>query len=108
MSWVKRNLYFLIGSFVALVMMGAAGWFLYSKWQLNNEMLDKLNGEYEELRRLGSQSPHPGSGDVDNIKAAKDQQQRGNETSHAAAGQRQCPALHKAHHGEGQHYALQP
>jgi len=75
MSWVKRNLYFLIGSFVALVMMGAAGWFLYSKWQLNNEMLDKLNGQYEELRRLGSQSPHPGSGDVDNINAAKDQQQ---------------------------------
>src|SRR5437899_1754206 len=76
MTWVKRNLYFLIGSVVALALMGAAGWYLYSKWQLNNDILEKLNGEYAELRRLSSQNPHPGSGNVDNIDAAKKQQEQ--------------------------------
>ena len=39
MSWVKRNLYFLIGGIIALVMLGGAGWYLYSKWDLNNVAL---------------------------------------------------------------------
>ena len=43
MDWIKRNLYFLIGSLVALALMGLAGWYLYSKWQLNNEFLGKLD-----------------------------------------------------------------
>ncbi len=76
MDWIKRNLYFLIGSLVALALMGLAGWYLYSKWQLNNEILTKLDEQYAELKRLNQQNPHPGSGQVDNIKAAKDQQQQ--------------------------------
>jgi hypothetical protein len=76
MDWIKRNLYFLIGSFVALVLMGLAGWYLYSKWQLNNVILSKLDEQYTELKRLNQNTPHPGSGQVDNIKAAKDQQQQ--------------------------------
>ena len=39
MDWIKRNLYFLVGSFVALVLMGLAGWYLYSKGQENAETL---------------------------------------------------------------------
>ena len=39
MDWIKRNLYFVIGSLAALVLMGLAGYYLYSKWQLNNEVL---------------------------------------------------------------------
>jgi hypothetical protein len=74
MDWIKRNLYFLIGSLVALALMGLAGWYLYSKWQLNDEILGKLNEQYEKLKDLNSQKPHPGSGEVDNIKAAKEQQ----------------------------------
>ncbi|MCX6930368.1 MAG: Amuc_1100 family pilus-like protein [Verrucomicrobia bacterium] len=76
MDWIKRNLYFLIGSLVALALMGLAGWYLYSKWQLNNEMLGKLNEQYAELKRLGEQNPHWGYGEVDNIKIAKAQQQQ--------------------------------
>ena len=76
MSWIKRNLYFVIGSVVALVLMGLAGWFLYSKWSLNNEILTSLNTDYEELRRLNSQKPHPGNDKIDNIKAAKEKQQQ--------------------------------
>jgi hypothetical protein len=74
MDWIKRNLYFLIGSLVALALMGLAGWYLYSKWQLNNEVLGKLDEQYAELKRLNEQNPHPGSDQVDNIKAAKEQQ----------------------------------
>jgi len=74
MDWIKRNLYFLIGSLVALALMGLAGWYLYSKWQLNNEILGKLDEQYAELKRLNDQKPHPGSGEVDNVKAAKEQQ----------------------------------
>ena len=76
MDWIKRNLYFLIGSLVALALMGLAGWYLYSKWQLNNEILGKLDEQYAKLKRLGEQNPHPGYGNVDNIKTAKEQQQQ--------------------------------
>jgi hypothetical protein len=75
MDWIKRNLYFLIGSLLALALMGCAGWYLYSKWQRNNEILGQLDEQYAKLKRLYEQNPHPGSGKVDNIKAAKDQQQ---------------------------------
>ena len=74
MDWIKRNLYFLIGSLVALALMGLAGWYLYSKWQLNNEILGKLDEQYTELKRLNGQNPHPGSDKVNNIDAAKEQQ----------------------------------
>jgi hypothetical protein len=76
MDWIKRNLYFVVGSVVALVLMGLGGWFLYSKYALNNENMGKLNADYTELARLNGQKPHPGSGEVDNIKAAKEQQQQ--------------------------------
>jgi hypothetical protein len=74
MDWIKRNLYFLIGSLVALALMGLAGWYLYSKWQLNNEILGKLDEQYTELKRLNAQPIHPGSDKVNNIDAAKEQQ----------------------------------
>ena len=74
MSWIKRNLYFLIGGVVALILMGVTGWYLYSKWQLNNEMLEKLNQQYATLQQLNNQNPHPGSAEVDNIGAARQQQ----------------------------------
>ena len=75
MDWIKRNLYFLIGSLVALVLMGLAGWYLFSQWQLNNDILGKLDEQYAKLKRLNQQNPHPGSGKIDNIGAAKEQQQ---------------------------------
>jgi hypothetical protein len=76
MDWIKRNLYFLIGSLVALALMGLAGWYLYSKWDLNNTLLGQLDAQYAELKRLSDQKPHPGSGKVDNIQTAKDQQKQ--------------------------------
>src|SRR5438105_10586162 len=77
MSWIKRNLYFLIGAALALALMGVAGWYLYSKWQLNNETLAKLEADFAELDRLSKESPHPGDGKkVDNIAEAKNQQKQ--------------------------------
>src|SRR6267378_1176537 len=70
MSWVKRNLYFLIGGIIALVLLGGAGWYLYSKWDLNNTNLANLNQAYADLKALNDKSPNPGG---DNIKIAKEQ-----------------------------------
>lgn len=76
MDWIKRNLYFVIGSLVALLLMGWAGWYFYSKWESNNSLLVQLDEQYAKLKRLSEQNPHPGSGKVDNIQAAKDQQKQ--------------------------------
>ena len=76
MDWIKRNLYFVIGSLAALALMGLAGYYLYSRWQLNNQILSQLDEQYAKLKRLNEQRPHPGSGKVDNIKAAKEQEQQ--------------------------------
>ena len=75
MDWIKRNLYFLIGALVAVALMGLAGFYLYSKMGQNSEMLRLLDEEYGKLKRLSEQNPHPGNDKVDNIKAAKEQQQ---------------------------------
>src|SRR5712672_3414929 len=77
MAWIKRNLYFLIGGVVALALMGLAGWYLYSNYELNNQMLDKLNEQYAILKTLNEQNPHPGiPPKTDNISLAKEQQQQ--------------------------------
>lgn len=76
MSWIKRNLFFVIGSVVALILMGLAGYFLYSKWSLNNDVLANLNSDYEQLKTLNSANPHPGAGSVNNIQLAKEQRQQ--------------------------------
>ena len=73
MSWIKRNLFFALGSLVALILMGLAGWFLYAKWNENNDVLASLNADYDQLKTLNSANPHPGAGSVNNIQLARDQ-----------------------------------
>jgi hypothetical protein len=75
MGWIKRNLYFVIGAAIALVLLGVAGWYCYSDLELNNKDLDDLNQAYTDLAALSKQNPHPGSGNIDNVKLAKEQQQ---------------------------------
>ena len=74
MSWIKRNLFFFIGSVVAVVLMGLAGFFLYTKWQANNQVQTDLASDYEKLKRLKTQNPHPGDAKVNNIEIARSQQ----------------------------------
>jgi hypothetical protein len=76
MDWIKRNLYFVIGASVALVLMVSAGFYTWSGWSNNGQALEELNGKYEELKGLINRTPNPGGGAVDNIKTARAQQQQ--------------------------------
>jgi hypothetical protein len=76
MAWIKRNLFFAIGGAVALVLMGLAGYYAYSKWALNNQINDSLNADYEELHRLNTAPIHPGNEQINNIQIAQDQQKQ--------------------------------
>jgi len=72
MSWIKRNLFFVIGTVVAVTLLGLAGWYLYSEWNLNNENSAKLEAAYAELTRISSEQPNPGNEKTDNIKNARE------------------------------------
>jgi hypothetical protein len=74
MVWIKRNLFFVIGAVVALALLLFAGYYNFTGWKHKVEEGEKLNGKYEELKRLNNQNPHPGFAKVDNIKLARDQQ----------------------------------
>lgn len=73
MDWIKRNLFFVIGASVALVLMIGAGFYTWSGWNNNAKALEEINAKYEELKRLTNLNPNPGSGKVNNIEAAKAQ-----------------------------------
>lgn len=76
MAWIKRNLYFVLGSLVALGLMAGAGVYTFTRWQGNAKSTEDLNQAYAELKGLNNQNPHPGDGrKVDNIKLAREQQQ---------------------------------
>jgi hypothetical protein len=79
MDWIKRNLIFVIGALVALVMLGLAGWYNYAGYSNNAAQKEKLNSAYEELKRLKGLKPAPGEGKVDNIKLAREQNQEARE-----------------------------
>lgn len=76
MDWIKRNLLFVIGSAVALVLLIGAGWYLYSSVSRNNASLEALNEQYNQLNRLNRLNPHPGSEKVNNITAAQEQERQ--------------------------------
>ncbi|HXT12276.1 MAG TPA: Amuc_1100 family pilus-like protein [Candidatus Angelobacter sp.] len=52
MSWVKRNLYFVISCVLAVVLLIAAGWYCYSSWQSNDANWQKLSQDYTTLQQL--------------------------------------------------------
>lgn len=80
MDWIKRNLVFVIGAAVTLLLMGLAGWYSYSGWSNNAEQRDAIATAYEELKTLSASKPAPGDGKkVDNIKLAKEQQKEAQE-----------------------------
>ena len=75
MEWIKRNLLFVLGSVVSLVLMVLAALYLMKGMSKNEQALEQLNAEYEKLNRLNSQNPHPGDEQTDNIAAAKKQKE---------------------------------
>jgi hypothetical protein len=71
MAWIKRNLFFSIGGLVALLLLGAAGYYGFKSWRDNSSKMDELHGSYNDLQKYLSQMPSPSD---DNIAAAKDQE----------------------------------
>jgi len=76
MEWIKRNLLFVIGAAVALVMMAGAGFFLYTQIQENDTVDRTLNDQIAELRRIQEMDPHPGTPELDNVGEIKKDEQR--------------------------------
>ncbi len=73
MSWIKRNLFFFIGGVIALGLLGAAGYYNYTSWSRNSDMLDKLKEIYGTLNTLNDPQANPGNDKVNKIQQAKDQ-----------------------------------
>lgn len=73
MEWIKRNILFVAGSAVAVILMGLAAYYLIAGSRKNDAALEQLNAEYALLERLNNQNPHPGDDKTDNITAAKQQ-----------------------------------
>ena len=42
MDWIKRNLMFVIGGVITLVLMGLAGWYCYSGWNNNVQQKEEI------------------------------------------------------------------
>ena len=76
MAWIKRNLAFVIGGVVALGLLVAAGFYIYSSWSQNNAARDKLNETYGTLDALTKKTPSPGNDKVNNTQIAVDQQKQ--------------------------------
>lgn len=76
MDWIKKNLTLVISGVVALALLGFAGYFLYLKIQHSAEVTTKLEAQDTELQGLLRMKPHPGNRKVDNIAAARQQEEK--------------------------------
>jgi HAMP domain-containing protein len=76
MIWIKRNLLFVIGGVLALIMLGAVGFYDFVSWKRNSVAIDRLNDVYNQLRQYTNQKPSPGNDKINNIEAAKQQEAR--------------------------------
>jgi hypothetical protein len=76
MAWIKRNLFFTIGSVIALLLLGAAGYYNFSSWSQNKAGMDKVQEAYNQLAQDYNSQPSPGNDQVDNIKTAQEQEQQ--------------------------------
>jgi hypothetical protein len=76
MGWIKRNLFFVIGLVVAVLLLGGAGFYDFQSWQANQDALSKLTDIYNQIQQDNGYHPAPGNDKVNNIQIAKDQQQQ--------------------------------
>jgi len=76
MDWIKKNLALVVIGAVALGALGFAGFFLWTKMQDSAKVTTELEDQDQKLQTLARMKPHPGKGKVDNIAAAKEQEQK--------------------------------
>ena len=72
MGWIKRNLFFVVGGFVALALLGGAGSFIWQGWSHNSEASAQLSEIYGKLQELAKMPQQPGDEKTDNTKLAKE------------------------------------
>ena len=73
MNWVKRNLFLVGGSVVALGLLGFAIFFLLTRKQAVDEVTADLNTRTEEWKQLVARDPYPNQ---ENIERAKGEQKK--------------------------------
>ena len=76
MAWIKRNLFFVIGSVVALGLLAAAGVYIYQGLDRNTKADHDLGEIVGTLKNLAQQKPSPGNEKINNSTIAKAQEQQ--------------------------------
>src|SRR5215831_3648952 len=82
MSWIKRNLYFLLASVVAVILLIGSGLYLYSSWDQKNSSLETLTKATTEWKTILDKPIGPGNDKINNIETAREQQKKVREKIH--------------------------
>lgn len=74
MAWIKRNLFFVIGGVIALLLMGFGGYLLFTQMSEESRVSGQIDEQFEDLKKLYGRSPFPGDpSTIDNIAIATQQ-----------------------------------
>ncbi len=76
MGWIKRNLFFVIGLVVAVLLLGAAGFYDFQSWRANQDAWAALTEVYNQIQQDNNYKPSPGNDKINNIQIAKDQEEQ--------------------------------
>ncbi len=68
MSWLKRNLFLVVGGVVALALLGGAGYFLWSEKTQADSVTGELQALIDDLTRLTSRDPFPNDANIEAVK----------------------------------------
>ena len=75
MAWIKRNLFFTIGGAIAVLLLCASAYYNFKSWRHNRNAMQAVSDAYTELENDYNHKPSPGNEQLDNIKAAQEQEQ---------------------------------
>jgi hypothetical protein len=73
MAWIKRNLFLVVGGFLAVVLLGAGAYYFWTNRQKNKAIESQLEENKDALKRLVNQDPSPNR---TNIALAKQELER--------------------------------